>query len=88
MTRKHQNRTILNEKTPKNAAASYACKKCNKEYKARNSLWYHAKKCPGLNNVMETTSDKEIVYYDSNVSNNNIHNQNSKDELIQYLIKL
>jgi len=45
MTRKHQNRTILNEKTPKNAAASYACKKCNKEYKARNSLWYHENKC-------------------------------------------
>jgi hypothetical protein len=45
MTRKHQNRTILNEKAPKNAAASYACKKCNKEYKARNSLWYHENKC-------------------------------------------
>jgi hypothetical protein len=23
----------------------YTCKKCNKTYKARNSLWYHEKKC-------------------------------------------
>ena len=45
LTRKHQNRTILNEKMPKNATASFACKKCNKEYKARNSLWYHENKC-------------------------------------------
>jgi len=55
MTRKHQNRTILNEKTPKSAAASYACKKCNKEYKARNSLWYHENKCtvqPGIESVV------------------------------------
>ena len=45
MTRKHQNRTFLNEKTPKNATASFPCKKCNKTYKARNSLWYHESKC-------------------------------------------
>ena len=44
-TRKHRNRTNLNEKTPKNAAAIFKCKKCNKEYKARNSLWYHENKC-------------------------------------------
>ena len=45
LTRKHQNRTLLNEKMPNNATASYACKKCNKSYKARNSLWYHESKC-------------------------------------------
>ena len=45
LTRKHQNRTILNENLPNNAAACFKCKKCNKEYKARNSLWYHENKC-------------------------------------------
>ena len=45
LTRKHQNRTILNEKNTENTTASFACKKCNKEYKARNSLWYHENKC-------------------------------------------
>ena len=48
-TSKHINRTnlnILNETaTPENAHVIYKCKKCNKEYKARNSLWYHEKKC-------------------------------------------
>ena len=41
LTRKHTNRinrTNLLEKL-------YACKKCNKEYSARNSLWYHESKC-------------------------------------------
>jgi hypothetical protein len=41
-TAKHQNRTILNDLMPKNA--EYVCE-CGKMYKARNSLWYHKKKC-------------------------------------------
>ena len=45
LTRKHQNRTNLNEIVPKTSAACFKCKKCNKEYKARNSLWYHESKC-------------------------------------------
>ena len=55
LTRKHQNRTILNEKNTENTTASFACKKCNKEYKARNSLWYHENKCttqPGIEPVI------------------------------------
>jgi len=55
LTRKHQNRTILNEKNTENTAASFLCKKCNKEYKARNSLWYHENKCtaqPGIEPVI------------------------------------
>ena len=41
-TAKHQNRTILNDFAPKNA--EYFCE-CGKRYTARNSLWYHKKKC-------------------------------------------
>jgi hypothetical protein len=48
-TAKHINRTklnILNETAaPENSHVIFKCKKCNKEYKARNSLWYHEKKC-------------------------------------------
>jgi hypothetical protein len=40
-TRKHINRTELNEKSPE----KNCCRFCNKEYKAKNSLWYHEKKC-------------------------------------------
>jgi hypothetical protein len=35
----------LNEKNEVDAAPSFVCKKCDKSYKARNSLWYHENKC-------------------------------------------
>jgi hypothetical protein len=49
LTAKHRNRTILNDFSPKNA--EYFCE-CGKRYNARNSLWYHKKKCTFKN---ETT---------------------------------
>ena len=45
LTRKHQNRMKLNEKNEITATPSFVCKKCDKSYKARNSLWYHENKC-------------------------------------------
>jgi hypothetical protein len=45
LTRKHQNRTILNENNTSIVTPSFVCKKCDKSYKARNSLWYHENKC-------------------------------------------
>ena len=44
-TAKHINRTKLNILEHKNAKKVFMCKKCNKEYNVRNSLWYHEKKC-------------------------------------------
>ena len=47
LTRKHMDRTILEQNSsPK---INYSCRKCNKTYAARNSLWYHEKKCNYLN---------------------------------------
>ena len=43
-TTKHINRVFLEQKIPKNPNL-FICDKCNKSYKARNSLWYHQKKC-------------------------------------------
>ena len=47
LTSKHKNRTNLNnleqQITPEKAENMFVCKKCNKKYKARNSLWYHEK---------------------------------------------
>ena len=63
LTRKHQNRTLLNKK-------KLACSKCNKSYLARNSLWYHEQTCSG-----EATSDKELLdkeSLDKEPLNNNI----------------
>ena len=73
-TDKHQNRTILNvleQKNPKNPH-DFICKKCNKCYKARNSLWYHEKKC-----ISSTTID----------SDQSKINGMDKDELIIMLLK-
>jgi len=44
LTSKHENRTFLNNIEQKNADLFY-CKYCPKTYYARNSLWYHEKKC-------------------------------------------
>ena len=70
LTSKHKNRTVLNDLMPKNAEYLFNCKKCNKGYNAKNSLWYHEKKC-----ALDIDFEKE----------NDVENDN-KDELIQYLI--
>ena len=51
LSAKHLNRTKLNALEQKSCEKEiYTCKKCNKAYKARNSLWYHEKKCINTNN--------------------------------------
>lgn len=46
-TRKHLECSDLNTIEQKNSTSNtqHICKKCNKEYKSRNGLWYHEKKC-------------------------------------------
>ena len=65
LTDKHKNRTNLNILEQKDAekCQKFYCKNCDKEYKARNSLWYHEKKCKISSNTSETNdpSDKELI---------------------------
>ena len=35
------------EKMPHDNTSEFICNTCQKSYKARNSLWYHEKKCNG-----------------------------------------
>jgi hypothetical protein len=44
LTSKHNFRTNSNKFEPKESE-EFFCKNCNKKYTARNSLWYHEKKC-------------------------------------------
>ena len=70
MTRKHLYRTNLEQKIPKNPL--FICN-CGKSYTARNSLWYHKKKCKYLaesekieqNTIIKdrTTDYKEMVLH-------------------------
>ena len=93
LTSKHKNRTNLNnleQKMPENAEKLFICKKCNKEYKVRNSLWYHEKTC----NFEKDKTIKDIVLEIIKQNNNNIitneepiQNQSGDKELINYLIK-
>ena len=65
ITRKHYNRTILNDlelENPNKSPYGFKCH-CGKEYSARNSLWYHKKKCDSeANKLIETkqTTHHEI----------------------------
>jgi hypothetical protein len=66
LTRKHQNRINRIELIKKVATTKYVCSQCNKEYTARNSLWYHQKKCTTKNetiemNVPTNTNDPLII---------------------------
>ena len=78
-TRKHQDRTNLNEKTPKNTAACFKCKKCNKEYKARNSLWYHENKCSlESTNAVKINADLLDLICEQTKTMEKIANQNAE----------
>jgi hypothetical protein len=61
MTAKHKNRTNGDKIEHKNAEqpiTHYTCKKCSKNYKARNSLWYHEQKCTA---IATTPSEKNTT---------------------------
>jgi len=43
------NRTTLNEKSPSTCSTThFGCDMCGRSFKARNTLWYHKKKCTGI----------------------------------------
>lgn len=86
LTSKHKFRTNLNDFSPKNAEKIYLCNSCNKTYKARNSLWYHQKKC--LDNLEKVEEQKiQLETDEPYVTDDKKQKQGSTDALIQYLMK-
>ena len=76
LTSKHKNRTnpsILEQKML-NDSEVFICKKCDKSYKARNSLWYHEKKC-----------NSNCSYENTIIDNKNDETQELK-EFMKYLM--
>lgn len=61
-TAKHITRTDL-EQNYAEKSVTYKCSYCNKEYKARNSLWYHNKKCkePTVAEVFANNNTQQIT---------------------------
>ena len=78
-TRKHLYRICLNEK---NASENtlHKCKNCNKTYKAKNSLWYHEKKCLFDKNSKE---DENIKVEDLIINSDNTINANLLIEIVK-----
>ena len=84
-TRKHKNRTELNDVEQKNSL--FVCSLCNKEYKARNSLWYHEQKCK---NIIADNNQNNIelkIIDDNNDDENVIIVDSSNNDIIHLLIK-
>ena len=65
-TAKHKILTNTYEKTPKNAA-SFTCE-CGKEYKHRQSLYAHKKKCEWNESEITENSNTSVVVANDNVS--------------------
>ena len=56
LTAKHINR--IKQGNLEQEEDKFICKICNKIYKARNSLWYHEKKCNNAEPIINEVSDK------------------------------
>ena len=74
LTAKHKNRTILN-KNPTIEISKFTCEICNKFFNARNSLWYHKKKC------------KIIEEQKEEVKKENDEEEDKKDKIIELLME-
>lgn len=77
LTAKHKNRTFLNA----GDAKKFICRKCQKTYSARNSLWYHEQKC---NIIAINVCDTETT---QPVEKETTPHANSLKEIMNYLIK-
>jgi Zinc finger, C2H2 type len=66
LTPKHKNAFCSINIERKKALCKYVCKNCGKSYNARNSLWYHLKKCQ--KNAQKSVNE-EMVSDSSSVSN-------------------
>ena len=64
LTSKHKNRTNLDNLEPK-IAEIFNCKTCYKTYTARNSLWYHEKKCS--NQAINLNETNTVIENDVNL---------------------
>ena len=70
-TPKHTHRTILNEielENPNKSPSVFKCD-CGKEYSARNSLWYHKKKCNYEENIVIENKQSNNIVSTSDMNN-------------------
>ena len=66
LTRKHLDRTNRMNRTEL-LEKQYSCKKCGKEYSARNSLWYHENKCKITADAIKVPDKTDAMPPDVNI---------------------
>ena len=79
-TQKHNNLTNLTEKKQK--MPQHMCDNCNKEYKSREGLWYHKKKCL----VKNTNNNKNETNETNKTNKTNETNETNENIIISELI--
>ena len=80
-TTKHKNKGLLNALEQKisnieqknSSVEHYICKFCNKKYNARNSLWYHKKKCKSIKEIQIDKDNTDDVYSDEDDDDDKEH---------------
>ena len=101
LTAKHKNVTNVTGGDIKsvNNNCDYLCSNCNKNYKSRNGLWCHSKKClvdlssnKIINNVTEnpvidTNLIMKLIQQNENLQNLLMQQSNEKTELINKLVE-
>jgi hypothetical protein len=83
LTAKHKNRTLRTEKVPKSSEGSFKCE-CGKEYNARNSLWYHKKKCDFNPENKINIDDNNENYIENDVEDDNKNDIIEQENEINY----
>ena len=73
-TAKHKTRTSSNQNMPKEAR-KYVCNVCKKEYTAKNSLWYHQRKCTNITFSLDEKMKQFDVITDLLKQNKELHEQ-------------
>jgi hypothetical protein len=76
-TKKHKTKHF-EPKTTETTSTTYTCIHCNKQYKNRNGLWYHNKKCGKTNMVellIKENSDFKSLMLEMMKSNKDLHKQ-------------
>jgi hypothetical protein len=84
-TKKHNSRcnnatlmTMAAVNVPSLSISAYCCKFCNKSYSARNSAWYHEKKCGMYREQLQQLKQQQ---------QQQLQQQQVKDEMIDNLLK-
>jgi hypothetical protein len=91
ITRKHLSRTNIEPNLP----PKYVCKRCSREYPARNSLWYHEKKCDYViteeiseDNVSDTNGIGQLTNMIVNLLKSNHELQKQSHEFQKLMIDM